>query len=64
MVKVYIPGPMAENMKENGEPIKCTARELLLGLTEENTSVNTLRIKRKVMESLSGQTVDATEENG
>ena len=33
--KEYIPGVMAENMKENGNQIKCMVRELLDGKMEE-----------------------------
>ena len=39
--KVFTLGPTTGNTKENGEPTKCTAKELLHGLTEESTKVNT-----------------------
>ena len=64
MEKVFTLGPTTVSMKENGEPTKCTEKELSHGLMEENTSVSMLKIRKKATESLYGQTVAATEANG
>ena len=62
--KVCTPGLTIENTRANGEPTRCMAKALSLGLTEESMSVSTLKTKRKATANLSGQMVDATEENG
>lgn len=54
MVKECTLGQIIENMKENGEQIRCMERELLHGQMEENILENMLTIRKKDMENLIG----------
>ena len=64
MAKEYILGQTIENMRANGEEIKCTVKVLLLGPMEESMLVNMLMIRKKDMENLYGPMADAIEVNG
>ena len=64
MEKVFTLGPTTASTKVNGEPTKCTVKELLPGLTEESISVSTPRTRKRAMESSYGLMVAATEANG
>jgi hypothetical protein len=64
MEKVFTLGPTTASTKVNGEPTKCTVKELLPGLTEESISVSTPRTRKRAMESSYGLMVAAIEANG
>ena len=64
MEKDFTHGLTGENTKVNGKLTKCTEKEHSPGLMEENILDNTLKTRRKVTESSSGQTDVATEVNG
>jgi len=64
MVKVSILGWTAENTKENGETIKCTAKVNLFGQTGVSTLVNTMMTRNMVTDSSFGQMAGVTEVNG
>jgi len=51
-----IVGVMEDNIKENGETIRCTEKEFLLGQMEENTMVIMLMTRNKDMVNLFGLT--------
>jgi hypothetical protein len=63
-VKVSTLGATVADTKEPGKQTKCMAMATLPGATAGNILVNISKIKRKGMESLFGQTEDATEVNG
>jgi len=62
--KVSIHGLTDVNTKENGELIKCTVKELLVGQMEESISGSTLKIRKEATENLFGLIDVVTEENG
>ena len=64
MGKVFTLGQIIENMKENGELIRCMVKVHLLGLMAEDISVNMLTIRSVVTENLFGLMEDVTEVNG
>ena len=64
MEKVYTPGLIVENTKENGVITKCMEKELSYGPMVESILVNIRMIKRKVTVSSSGLMAGAIEENG
>ena len=62
--KVSTPGLTAVSMKENGELIKCMAKELSVGQTEESISVNTQKTRKEATVNSFGLIGGVTEENG
>jgi hypothetical protein len=64
MEKEFTHGQIIENMKENGEQIRCMAKEPLHGLMVESISENMLMIRKKDMENLIGRMEDVIVENG
>jgi hypothetical protein len=62
--KVFTHGQIIENMRANGEPIKCMVKVHLLGQMEESTLENMPKTRKRVTENLFGQMADATEVNG
>ena len=55
--KECIRGVMGENMKENGNLIRCMEREHLDGLMGESIEVNIIMIRKRVRETFCGQMV-------
>ena len=64
MVKVFTLGQIIENMKVNGEQIRCMVKVHLLGLMAEDISVNMLTIKNVATVNLFGLMAGVTEVNG
>ena len=64
MVRVFIHGKMAVNMKANGEQTECTEKVHSHGLMGGNSQANMPMTKRKDMVSLFGLMEGVIEENG
>jgi hypothetical protein len=64
MEKEFTHGQIIENMKENGEQIRCTGKEPSHGQMVENILENMLMIRKKDMENLIGLMEDAIVESG
>jgi len=64
MERAYIPGLMAENMRDNGAKIGCMEKAHLFGQMVENILAIILTIENQAMVSSNGQIVAVTEVNG